>query len=71
MRVVVTQAREQWQLMESVRSVNSVKVYSQEEARLHAWQKLHADTLSSSISLQRTQLGVMTMSALISGLELC
>ncbi len=70
MRVVVTQAREQSQLMESVRSINSVKVYSQEEARLHAWQKLHADTLSSSISLQRTHLGVLTMSALISGLEL-
>jgi len=70
MRVVVTQAREQSQLMESVRSVNTVTVYSQEEARLHAWQKLHADTLSSSMSLQRTQLGLMTMSALISGLEL-
>jgi len=68
--VVVAQAAEQSHLLESVRAIHNVKVYTHETERLHQWQRLHAHTLDLSMSLQRTQLGVGGVGMLVAGVEL-
>jgi len=68
--VVVAQAAEQSHLLESVRAIHNVKLYTHETERLHQWQRLHAHTLDLSMSLQRTQLGIGTLAMLVAGVEL-
>lgn len=70
MSVVVAEAKEQAHLLESTRSVQSVKVYGQESRRLTDWQSLHANMLGHSMALQRTQLWVGTVGLLCAGAEL-
>lgn len=70
MGMVVTQATEHSHLLESIRSIHNVKVYNQEPQRLDQWQRRHVRTLSASMSMQRTQLGIGSAAMLISGAEL-
>ena len=67
---MVAQASEQTHLLESTRSVHSVKVYCQENVRFSQWQKRHAKTLDVNMTLLRTQLGVASLTQFIGGLEL-
>jgi ATP-binding cassette subfamily B protein RaxB len=57
-------------LIESVRSIHSVKVYGQESIRFVRWQKLHAQTIRQSSTLQLTQAGLQSAAQFCSGLEL-
>ena len=68
--LVVAQATEHSHLLESIRSIHNVKVYSQEHQRLDHWQRRHVRTLSASMSMQRTQLGIGSAAMLVSGAEL-
>ncbi len=70
MGLVVAQATEQSHLLESIRAIHNVKVYSQEAERLRQWQQLHAHTLGASMSLHRTQLGLATAAMVTGGAEL-
>jgi len=67
---VVAQAEEQTHLLASIRCIQSVKIYGQESNRHSQWQGLHARTLSESMALQRTQLGMGLLASFVGGLEL-
>ena len=70
MSTVVARAAEHSHLLESVRAIHNVKLYVQELTRERQWQQLHGHTLSCSMALQRTQLGVGTVLMLGAGAEL-
>ena len=70
MGLVVAQATEQSHLLESIRAIHNVKVYTQETERVRQWQQLHAHTLGASMSLHRTQLGLATAAMATGGAEL-
>ena len=64
------QAREDTQLIESIRAVYSIKVYAQEASRYQHWQRLHADTIQQNIIQQSAQLNLASLHQAVSALEL-
>ena len=67
---VVAGANEQTHLLETVRAIHSVKVYTQEGNRYDQWQKLHATTLQNGVQLQRSELAAGLIGQILGGIEL-
>lgn len=68
--LLVAQGAEQSHIIESIKTVQSVKVYAQESPRLERWQLLHARTIDQSMRLQTTQAALQSLVQLGTGAEL-
>ncbi len=67
---IAAQAREQTHLLESARSMYTVKAYTLEAVRGRQWQRLHANTIRQGLALGHTQLWVALTAQLTAGVEL-
>ncbi|HJN52374.1 MAG: peptidase domain-containing ABC transporter [Pseudomonadales bacterium] len=66
---IVTAARQDSNLMESVRALQSIKVFSREGDRQSLWQSRFADAINANISIGRLTIGHEILNGLISGVE--
>ncbi len=70
MALVMAQAAEQSHLLQSVQSMQNIKVYTLESERTAQWQRLHSHTLTHSLDLQRQHLSLGTAGLFVGGAEL-
>ena len=66
---IVARAREQSQLMESVRAAATIKVMGREVEREGAWRNLYADAVNAAVSVGRLQISLSTAQVLVTGLQ--
>ncbi len=66
---IVTMAKEQSTFMESVRGIQSVKLFGRESERLALWQNRFADSINSVVRLGRLKIGFDGANTLLFGLE--
>lgn len=67
---IVARAREQTQLMESVRAAATIKVMGREVEREGAWRNLYADAINAAISVSKFQITLSTTQILVTGLQI-
>lgn len=66
---IVARANEQSALIESVRGIQSIKVYGRESERLSAWQNRFAEVINASVRLSRLRIAFRTSNGLLFGIE--
>jgi ATP-binding cassette subfamily B protein RaxB len=66
---IVTQASEQSNFMESVRGIQSIKLFGKEVDRQTLWQNRYADLINAGIRLGKFRIGFDTANGLLFGLE--
>lgn len=66
---MVLQAREQTLFMESIRAVQSIKLFNRESDRMTRWLNAMVDALNRGISTQKMLMGYSTAHSLTSGFE--
>jgi|TARA_Y100000310_G_scaffold301127_1_gene337316 ATP-binding cassette subfamily B protein RaxB len=66
---IISAAKQDSNLMESVRVLQSIKVFGAERERENIWQSLFADSINANIRIGRLTIGYETLSGLISGVE--
>jgi ATP-binding cassette subfamily B protein RaxB len=67
--VIVARAREQSVLIESVRAVQSIKLYGKEAERGALWQNRQADVVNNSVRVGRLGIGFDAANGLLFGIE--
>lgn len=66
---IVTQAKEQSTFMESVRGIQSVKLFGREGERQAVWQNKFADSVNTTVRLGKLRIGFETANTLLFGIE--
>lgn len=66
---IVERAREQAQLMETIRAATTIKVMGREAEREGVWRNLFAGSITASISVGKFQIALTTLQGLITGLQ--
>ena len=66
---IVAQAKEQSIFMESVRGIQSVKLFGRETERQSVWQNKFADNINAKVRLGKLQIGFDAANTLLFGLE--
>lgn len=66
---IVTQAKEQSTFMESVRGIQSVKLFGRESERQAVWQNKFADSVNTAVRLGKLRIGFETANTLLFGIE--
>jgi len=66
---IVTRAKEQSTFMESVRAVQSVKLFGRESERQAVWQNKYADAINAKVRLGKLQISFETANTLLFGIE--
>lgn len=67
--LILAGANENTNFMETVRGVQAIKSFAQEDNRQQRWQNLLADSLNQSVRVQRLNIGFNAAGALIRGIE--
>ena len=66
---IMAGAKEQTNFMESVRGMQSIKLFSQQTQRLNLWQNRYADAINQNYRLGKWQLGWQSTNQLLFGIE--
>ncbi len=66
---IVTSAKQNSNTIESIRAIQSIKLFGAENFRQTLWQNRYADTINSSIKLGKLSIGFDTINNLLFGLE--
>lgn len=66
---IAAHARENSHFMESVRAIQTIKLFQREGDRQHHWQNLLAEALNNDIRIARWNLGYQTAKGLLFGIE--
>jgi len=66
---IVARAKEQSTFMESVRAVQSVKLFGRESERQAVWQNKYADAINAKVRVGKLNISFETANALLFGLE--
>ena len=66
---IMAEAKEQTNFMESVRGMQSIKLFGQQTQRLNLWQNRFADAVNQSYRLGKWQLGWQSTNQLLFGVE--
>jgi ATP-binding cassette subfamily B protein RaxB len=67
--VIVNTGREQTVLIETLRGITTLRLFSKESSRLSLWQSRYAESLNSMVNLQRISIWQTTASVFIFGIE--
>lgn len=66
---IVASAKEQSNFMETVRGMQSIKLFGQQSQRLNLWQNRFADTINENFRLGKWQISYQTINQLLFGVE--
>ncbi len=66
---IVTQARKESHVIESIRAATTIKLFSAQNQRISAWRNLFADTINANVSYGKYQIGLSAFRGLITGLQ--
>ncbi len=66
---IVASAKEQSNFMETVRGMQSIKLFGQQSQRLNLWQNRFADTINENFRLGKWQISYQTINQLLFGIE--
>ena len=66
---LVADAKQQSHFMETVRAMQSIKVFQQETERHSRWQNHYADSINASIRIGHWEIGYITINKLLFGIE--
>jgi ATP-binding cassette subfamily B protein RaxB len=66
---IVHHAKENSNFMETIRAIQSVKIFQRENDRQNIWQNRYADAMNSDIKIGRWTIGFETASGLLFGIE--
>jgi len=66
---LVADAKQQSHFMESIRAIQSIKVFQQENERHSRWQNHYADTINTGIRIGHWNIGYTTLNQLLFGVE--
>jgi ATP-binding cassette, subfamily B, bacterial CvaB/MchF/RaxB len=66
---IIAGAKEQTHFMESIRAIQTIKVFQRENDRQNQWQNRLADVMNANIYLARWGIGFSALSGLLFGLE--
>jgi ATP-binding cassette subfamily B protein RaxB len=69
LEAILVSAKEQTNFLESIRAVQTIKLFGQERERHHQWQNLYAEAINSEIKLSRLKLYFNASDIFIFGLE--
>jgi ATP-binding cassette subfamily B protein RaxB len=67
--VIVARAREQSALIESVRAIQTIKLYGKEAARGALWQNRHADVINNGVKVGKLGIGFDAANGMLFGVE--
>ena len=67
--VIVAEAKENTHFMESVRAIQTIKLFQKEGDRQHQWQNNVADTMNKEIRIARWDIGYSTINSVLFGME--
>lgn len=66
---IVEQAREQTQVMETIRAATTIKVMGREAEREAVWRNLFANAVNAGVSVAKFEIGLKSLQTLITGLQ--
>ena len=66
---IVASAKEQSNFMETVRGMQSIKLFGQQSQRLNIWQNRYADAVNQNYRLGKWQISYSTINQLLFGIE--
>ncbi|MBT4442045.1 MAG: peptidase domain-containing ABC transporter [Oceanospirillaceae bacterium] len=66
---LVADAKQQSHFMESIRAIQSIKVFQQENERHSRWQNHYSDTINTGIRIGHWNIGYTTLNQLLFGVE--
>lgn len=66
---IIASAKEQSNFMETVRGMQSIKLFGQQSQRLNLWQNRFADTINENFRLGKWQISYQTINQLLFGIE--
>jgi len=66
---IVTGAKEDSNFMESIRAVQSIKLFGNEAQRQSIWQNLYADALNAGIRIDKLEINYAVVNSVLYGLE--
>lgn len=66
---IMAQAKEQSNFMETVRGMQSIKLFGHQTQRLNLWQNRYADTINETYRLGQWQVSYQTINQLLFGIE--
>jgi ATP-binding cassette, subfamily B, bacterial CvaB/MchF/RaxB len=66
---IIASAKEQTHFMESIRAIQTIKVFQRENDRQNQWQNRLADVMNTNIYLARWGIGFSALSGLLFGIE--
>lgn len=66
---IIASAKESSYFMESVRAVQTIKLFQRENDRQHHWQNKLADVMNKNICISRWGIGYSTLNSLLFGIE--
>ena len=66
---IMAEAKEQSNFMETVRGMQSIKLFGQQIQRLNSWQNKYADAVNQSYKLGKWTISYQTINAVLFGLE--
>lgn len=66
---IINSAKEDSNFMETVRAIQSIKLFSREEQRQSIWQNAYADAMNSNIRLGRLNIIYSTLNKILFGVE--
>ena len=68
-RHIIEQAREQTQIMETIRAATTIKVMGREAEREAVWRNLFANAVNAGVSVAKFQIGLTSVQAFVTGLQ--
>lgn len=68
-REIVEQAREQTQIMETIRAATTIKVMGREAEREGVWRNLFANAVNAGVSVTKFQIGLTSVQSVVTGLQ--
>ena len=67
--VIIASAKENSHFMESVRAMQTIKLFQKEGDRQHQWQNNLADAMNKGIQISRWEIGYSTVNSILFGIE--
>ena len=67
--VIITEARKESHVIESIRASTTIKLFSAQNQRTSAWRNLFADTVNANVSYGKYEIFMTTLNGLITGLQ--
>lgn len=66
---IIARAREQTQIMETVRAAGTIKIMGREVEREGAWRNLFANTVNTSVAVGKVQIGLSATQMFVTGMQ--